>query len=84
MLIVRAEIWPGGDPAGGFEIGSMEVANESLALGVSSYSVNIQQTAHAGIGIEPLLLDLTVSGHRRSDGVWALVRQILNAAAVVG
>ena len=43
MLVVKVEIWPGGHEASAFEIGRMEVVNESGLSQVSGYSAHIIQ-----------------------------------------
>ena len=43
MLVVKVEVWPAGDEAGAFEIGRMEVVNESSLSAVSDYSAHIVQ-----------------------------------------
>jgi hypothetical protein len=80
MLVVTAEIWPGGDPRSRATIGELLIANESDLAATSSYSVELYQTGSPESGAKALQSRLVLNGHRRSDGVWALVRAILDQA----
>ncbi|WP_150125399.1 hypothetical protein [Sphingomonas sp. LM7] len=78
--MITAEIWPGGDKSRKHVIGEMRIANESDLANVSSYSVTTSQAADPGSGAGGWQSSLVIHGHRRSDGVWALVRAILDGA----
>lgn len=78
MLVITAELWPGGDKTRKRTIGEMLIANESELAPVSSYSVAIFQAADPGSGAAAWRSALVVDGHRRADGAWALVRAILD------
>ena len=80
MLMITAEIWPGGDETRKHVIGEMRVANESDLADISSYSVTVSQPADPGSGAGGRQSSLVIHGHRRSDGMWALIRAILNEA----
>ena len=79
MLVVSAQIWPGGDENRAYLIGEIIAANESYLSPVSSYSVSISQGPAPEIGIEGWERDLTLENHHRAEGVWTLVAAILNA-----
>lgn len=76
MLVVRAEIWPGGDETRALVIGEITAANISNLAEVSSYSVKIDQTGHTSTGVEQWDRTFVLSGHARRRGVWELVRRI--------
>jgi len=80
MLVVSAEIGPGGDESRAWLVGEIIAANESALSPVSSYSVSISQGPAPAIGIEGWERELTLHDHRRRDGVWALVAAILEQA----
>ena len=84
MLVVSAQIWPGGDESRAYLIGEIIAANESYLSPVSSYSVSISQGPAPEIGIEGWERDLTLENHHRAEGVWTLVAAILNAVDCVG
>jgi hypothetical protein len=75
--VITAEIWPGGDEARRFPIGQITASNQSLLSPVSSYSVAISQEPYDAAGVRGLYQELEIPGHRRSQGVWALVLGIL-------
>ncbi|MCW2390896.1 hypothetical protein M2336_002668 [Sphingobium sp. B1D7B] len=77
MLIVRAEIWPGGDGRLCYPIGEIVAANESDLASVSAYSGAVVQDAATAIGVAPWRKEFTLTGHRRESGVWPLVAAIL-------
>ena len=80
MLVVSAEIWPGGDESRAWLVGEIIAANETALSPISSYSVSISQSPAPAIGIEAWERELTLHDHRRSEGVWALVAAILAQA----
>jgi len=80
MLVITAELWPGGDKTRRRTIGEMLIANDSELAPVSSYSVAIFQAADPGSGAAAWRSTLVVDRHCRADGVWALVCAILDQA----
>ena len=80
MLVITAEIWPGGDDTRRHLIGEMRIANESNLAEVSSYSAGILQVADPDSGAAGWQSEILIDGHRRSDGAWALVRAVLDQA----
>ncbi len=80
MLVVRAEIWPSGDESRAVVIGTITAANVSELAATSTYEVCMDQMADRASGAKGINAALTVAGHRRSDGVWALVRRIIDVS----
>ena len=78
MLVITAEIWPGGDETRKHLVGEMRIADESDLADVSSYSVSTFQVADPGGAAAGWQSELLIHGHKRSDGAWALVRAILD------
>jgi hypothetical protein len=78
--MITAEIWPGGDETRKHVIGEMRIANVSDLADISSYSVTTFQAADPSSGAASWQSSFVTHGHRRSDGVWALVRAILEDA----
>lgn len=82
MLIVRAEIWPGGDGRCRYPVGEIVAANESELAAVSAYCGAISQEPAPHIVIEGWRREFTLSCHRRNSGVWPLVAAILSTVLV--
>lgn len=80
MLVISAEIWPGGDGSRAWLVGEIVASNESALSPVSSYSVSISQGPAPHIGIEGWERELTLHDHHRREGVWSLVAAILGQA----
>lgn len=77
MLVVRVEIWPGGDPERAEEIGRMGLANVSNLAETSSYvftSLTDRDVEAEGI----------IRNHVRSAGFWRLVERAARLAAKGG
>lgn len=67
MMVVRVEIWPGGDPRLMYEIGLMTIVNTTPgAVGEATYEVMVD--------VEPPSFEVK---HVRADGAWALVKKAL-------
>jgi hypothetical protein len=80
MLVITAEIWPGGDRKRRFTVGKITASNESRLAPVSRYDVSISQEPHDAAGVRGWRQELTVLEHQRSQGVWPLVLSILQGA----
>ncbi|WP_103728132.1 hypothetical protein [Novosphingobium sp. HII-3] len=78
MLVVKVEVWPGGHAAGAFEIGRMEVVNESGLSAISDYSARIIQRETERMEIASFDICTQVHSHARRDGPWALIRKVLD------
>lgn len=66
MLVVKIELWPGGDPAYAEEIGCMALANVSDLSSTSDYLVVAADDS--GTQVEHI-----INGHRREHGFWPLL-----------
>ncbi len=75
-MVVRIEIWPGGDEATKRTIGTMQLGNVSELRAVSSYQGHMLN--EKGVATRGFL----VHGHERAKGPWELVRRAL--AVVLG
>ena len=64
--------------ASAFEIGRMEVVNESGLSQVSGYSAHIIQRDTPRLQVAAFDLRTQVRSHARSDGPWALVKRVLD------
>ena len=80
MLVVTAEIWPGGDPVHKIEIGTITAANISNLAEVSNYEVSICQTGSPESGTPRWQDEFILAAHDRGAGVWDLVRRITEQA----
>jgi len=81
MMVVRIEIWPGGDEQAAFEIGRMDVANVGAVADVGAYAASVTQRATPTIGVPSFVRSVTVASHPRGDGPWALVARVLGEAS---
>jgi hypothetical protein len=74
MLMIKVELWPGGRPEGRREIARATIANVSELADVSNYVVVRGDDFGRFEAV-------SVDGHRRSAGVWALVARALSPRA---
>lgn len=84
MLVVSAQIWPGGDESRAYLVGEITAANESGLSPISSYCVSISQGSAPDIGIEGWERELNLENHHRAEGVWTLVAAILASVDCTG
>jgi hypothetical protein len=77
MLIVRAEIWPGGDGHRSLTIGEIIAANESRGADASSYGGSVTQEPAPQINIARWRREFMLADHPRRNGVWPLVATML-------
>lgn len=75
MLVIKFEIWPGGNESDKREIVRAEIGNVSNLAAVSDYEFALYHDTDQ-------ITKGTVRGHRRSDGAVALFRKVLDAAKV--
>lgn len=66
MLVVKVEIWPGGDSERAYEIDRLYAGNVSRLAPTSNY---VWELKSGGEG--------ELKGHRRTDGAWVLIEKIL-------
>lgn len=78
MLVLKLEIWPGGDKKRAREIGRIDIGNISELAPVSNYSVYAEGETFMGPQ------RVYVVGHPRKEGAWALVRRVLKLLAFRG
>lgn len=77
MLVVRVEIWPGGDPERAQEIGRMGLANVSNLAEDSTYVFTSLTDRH--VEAEGI-----IRNHTRSSGFWRLVERAARLASKGG
>lgn len=66
MLLVRVELWPGGDRHRRREVAVLTIANVTELSDVSDYAVvRVDDSGRAEAAF--------VRGHRRADGLWPLI-----------
>lgn len=73
MIVVKIELWPGGNADRAEEIGRAALANISDLDRVSDYVA----VAVDDKGTDALML---IEGHKRADGFWPLLARIFAAA----
>lgn len=77
MLVVKVEVWPGGDSGRSYEISRLGIGNRSSLAELSDYSV----TALTERDTEEAVLRSFVNGHQRSHGWMPLVQRSVAALA---
>lgn len=82
MLVISAEIWPGGDESRAYVVGEIFAANESNLAPISSYSVTVRQEESAALGIAGFENRFMLHDHDRRSSVWALVAAALQQAFI--
>lgn len=80
MIVVFAEIWPGGDESQARPLGSIGIANESDLNLLSDYSFTLDEAGNANLNIPETQVRGLVQGHNRNQSVWKLVRKVIDAA----
>lgn len=91
MLIVKIELWPGGDGARARELGRMAIANVGGTETMGDYTVHLgkgHDFAHGGfngqVGLTEVQLEGDVYNHARlKASVWLLVAKALRAVGYV-
>jgi len=84
MLIVRAEIWPGGDGRRSVTIGEIIAANESQGADASTYAGSVTQESAPQINIAGWRREFMLADYPRKNGVWPLVAAILEQILTEG
>lgn len=83
MIVVKVELWPGGDESRKVDLGTAEIANISGLADVSSYSVRLLKgKAYSPNGAGQLYKEGRVDGYPRRDrrwGPWELLALALEA-----
>lgn len=77
MLVVKVEVWPGGNGNRAFEISRIGIANESMLATYSDYSV----TALLSRDREERVVKFDVENHNRGYGWVPLVQGTLTGLA---
>lgn len=78
VILVRAELWPGGDESRCKVVGTLILENITGTADVSSYSVCLDQTGDDASGSPEIDAVFQLHGHRRSDGLWKLVQKAVS------
>lgn len=73
MLVVKVELWPGGDSAQCRELGRVAIGNLSGLSAISDYAVVIWDSDGERTAV--------VRGHERAKGFWPLVSRALSPRA---
>jgi len=80
MLVVKIELWPGGQGAFRRSIGTLHIANDSGLADVSDYRALAMELANPLTGRPPGIARFQVLGHARRQRVWALMERACNEA----
>lgn len=68
MLVVKVEVWPGGDVRRAKKIHTIHIGNVSNLAPVSDYEVFVDGKPYM------------IRGHKREDGALALIKKVLEKA----
>ena len=81
MIVVYAEMWPGGDQAKAYPLGSLAIANQTQPGDLlDNYAFEIDEAPAPELGIEQLKKQGKVLAHNRRQSVWKLIRRAIDAA----
>ena len=78
MLVVKIEVWPGGDVTRQFEIGRITGANISNLADTSDYSFAVEQRGEPRLGVPEVYEQFLIEGHERNQSVYELLRKVLD------
>lgn len=77
MIVVKVELWPGGDWLRAKQIASMEIANISNLAAESAYIAKVRHVGDSRLGIPALDTSVDIPSHHRKEGIWPLIRKVL-------
>lgn len=80
MLVATIEIWPWGAEKLKYKIGEITLGNITVAGGVSTYEVRVQQDAYHEAGVAEICEEFLLRDRDRSAGPLALIRDVLTMA----
>lgn len=78
MIVVRVELWPGGDEKAAREIGSAYIWNASNLAEISDYGFRLTHRKEGADREE--VSEGVVIRHPRYEGVWRLIRRVIDKA----
>jgi len=73
MLVVRVELWPGGNYRKSRTISTMIVGNISQLAEISDYDIRMHEGAVDHLDIPEREEHFELKGHRRKQSVWAII-----------
>jgi hypothetical protein len=73
MLVVRVELWPGGERIFARQIAQMRIGNISNLAPVSTYRIQASNSAAPRLGIRAFVAEGMTIEHCRRDAVWVLL-----------
>ncbi len=73
MLVVRVELWPGGNYRTARTIASMVIGNQSQLAEESDYHIRRHTDGSTLLGVAEEEVEFEIKQHKRSQSVWALV-----------
>ena len=74
MLVLKLELWPGGDRAKARDLGTLEIGNVGGDVDEGEYRCLLKEPVEPG---ELALAGCEIRGWRRANGAWALVTEAL-------
>lgn len=83
MIVVRVELWPGGDPSRAEDLGTAHIANESSLADISNYSVRLLKGSRYSRKPGDVWRTGEVRGYPRTStlvGPWELLYMALKSA----
>lgn len=80
MLVVRVELWPGGDLTRAKVVASMKLGNVSNLADTSHYKVWAVENGASQLDIPPSASTFDIKRHNRKQTVWALLEKMARKA----
>lgn len=82
MLVIRVEIWPGGDKSLARTVAEASAENVSDLADVSNYEAIALEHGSEATGLPDQAGGFSILSHPRRCSVWALVAQVALRAAI--
>lgn len=78
MLVVKVEVWPGGNEVGKREIAEMRLGNISNLADVSDYIGIATENSNPALNIPATKHTFKIHSYPRKQSVWNLIRLVLD------
>lgn len=82
MIVVRVELWPGGDHRGAREIASAYISNVSGLADISDYRAEVRERAREVAGLPAQEATFLIHDHERRQSVWRLIHRVTQMAVM--
>lgn len=76
MIVVKIEMWPGGNEHKAHEIGRALIANVSDLAETSNYVARVTTAGYEPLGVKPQNQVIKVNSHERAQSITALLAKV--------